>query len=169
MTQRGTVERVLMGCGGLAILGVLAVVLLTLGAILGRSDIDVEPLEDPVEAILDEQEENEPVQVQPVGPEPENAAAIVLRVSGQQGVPYSGTYGIAQGGILPVEGVLGPVPAEYGVETGGAFGTISAAFRKTQPVPGVLKVELLSAGEVVAEGESSDEWGSVEVRWNPQA
>jgi hypothetical protein len=169
VAQRGTVERVLMGCGGLAILGVLAVVLLTLGAILGRSDVDVEPLEDPVEAILDEQEQNEPVQVQPVGPEPENAAAIVLRVSGQQGVPYSGTYGTAQGVMLPVEGVLGPVPAEYGVETGGAFGTISAAFRKTQPVPGMLKVELLSAGEVVAEGESSDEWGSVEVGWNPQA
>jgi hypothetical protein len=32
----------------------------------------------------------------------------------------------------------------------------------------MLKVELLSAGEVMAEGESSDEWGSVEVRWNPQ-
>jgi hypothetical protein len=81
----GTVERVLMGCGGLAILGVLAVVLLTLGAILGRSDIDLEPIEDPVEDILDEQEENEPAQVQPVGTEPENAAAVVLRVSGQQG------------------------------------------------------------------------------------
>lgn len=166
----GTVERVLMGCGGLAILGVLAVVLLTLGAILGRSDIDLEPIEDPVEDILDEQEENEPAQVQPVGTEPENAAAVVLRVSGQQGTAYSGTYGIAQGGMLPVEGVLGPVPAEYGVETrGGALGTVSAEFRKTQPGPGLLKVELLSAGEVMAEGESSDEWGSVEVRWNPQA
>ena len=166
----GTVERLLMGCGGLAILGVLAVVLLTLGAILGRSDIDLEPIEDPVEDILDEQEENEPAWVQPVGTEPENAAAVVLRVSGQQGIAYSGTYGIAQGGMLPVEGVLGPTPAEYGVETGGgAFGTVSAAFRKTQPGPGMLKVELLSAGEVMAEGESSDEWGSVEVRWNPQA
>jgi hypothetical protein len=75
--------------------------------ILGRSDVDVEPLKDPIEAILDEQEQNESVQVQPVGPEPENAAAVVLRVSGQQGVLSSGTYGIAQGEMLPVEGVLG--------------------------------------------------------------
>ena len=67
-------------------------------------------------------------------------------------------------------GCFGPAPAEYGVETGGgAFGTVSAAFRKTQPGPGMLKVKLLSAGEVMAEGESSDEWASVEVRWNPQA
>jgi hypothetical protein len=72
--------------------------------------------------------------------------------------------------MVPVEGVLGPAPAEYGVETGGgAFGTVSAAFRKTQPGPGMLKVKLLSAGEVMAEVESSDEWGSVEIRWNPQA
>ena len=56
-----------------------------------------------------------------------------------------------------------------GRDRGGAFTTVSAAFRKTQPRPGMLKVKLLSAGEVMAEGESSDEWGSVEVRWNPQA
>ena len=91
----------------------------------------------------------------------------LARVS-QEGKPKPKRF--FTGGMLPVEGVLGPAPAEYGVETGGgAFGTVSAAFRKTQPGPGMLKVKLLSAGEVMAEGESSDEWGSVEVRWNPQA
>jgi hypothetical protein len=64
----------------------------------------------------------------------------------------------------------GPLSRSTGSRPGGgAFGTLSAAFRKTQPGPGMLKVKLLSAGEVMAEGESSDEWGSVEIRWNPQA
>ena len=55
----GPVEKVLMGCGGLAILGVLAVVLLFLGAILGRSDVDVEPVKEPIEDILDELDEDD--------------------------------------------------------------------------------------------------------------
>ena len=160
-----------MGCGGLAILGVLAVVLLSLGAILGNSDVDIEPIEEPIEEILDEDDEPAQVQpgAQPVGSVPENATSLVVRVSGPQGTAYSGTYGTTQGGMIPVDGILGPGPAEYGIETGGgAFGAVSAVFQKTQPVPGALRAEVLSGGEVVAEGFTSEESSWVEVKWSPQ-
>ena len=107
--------------------------------------------------------------MQPVGTEPENAAAVVLRVSGQQGTAYSGTYGTTQDGMIPVDGILGAGPAEYGVETGGgAFGAVRAVFQKKQPVPGTLRAEVLSAGEIVAEGSTSEESSWVEVNWSPQ-
>ena len=92
--SRGTVERVLIGCGGLAILGILAIVLLTFGAVLGNSDIDVEPIEEPIEDILDEDDEVDELAqvqpgvqpgVQPAGMAPNNATPLVVRVSGQQG------------------------------------------------------------------------------------
>lgn len=162
-----------MGCGGLAILGVLAVVLLALGAVLGNSDVDIEPIEEPIEDILDGQDEgNEPAQVQPgVQPgaiAPENVSALVVRVSGPQGTAYSGTYGTNQSGMIPVEGVLGAEPAEYGIEAGGGvLGKVSAVFRKSQPVSGMLRAEVLSAGEVVAEGSTSEESDWVEVNWSP--
>jgi hypothetical protein len=169
------VDRLLMGCGGLAILGVLAVVLLFFGAILGRSDVDVEPVEEPIEDILDELDEDDDLaQVQPGAPPvapsaPETATPLVVRVSGPQGTAYSGRYGTTQGGMTPVDGILGAVPAEYAVDTvGGAFGAVSAVFQKNQPVPGTLRAEVLSAGEVVAEGATSEESSWVEVKWSPQ-
>lgn len=173
MARRGTVERILIGCGGLAILGVLAVVLLTLGAFLGNSDVDIAPIEEPIEDILDGQDEGDgPAQVQPgvqpVATAPGNMPALVVRVSGPQGTAYSGTYGTSQGGMTPVEGVLGAEPAEYGIEAiGGVFGVVSAVFRKNQPVPGMLRAEVLSAGEVVAEGSTSEGSDWVEVNWSP--
>ena len=168
----GPVEKVLVGCGGLAIVGVLAIILLPLGALLGSSDVDVDV--EPIEGILDElDKDDEPAQVQPgaqpVGSAPENATPLVVRVSGPQGTAYSGTYGTTQGGMVPVDGILGPGPAEYGIETGGgAFGAVSAIFQKTQPVPGTLRAEVLSGGEVVAERFTSEESRWVEVKWSSQ-
>jgi len=159
-----------MGCGALTLLAILAVVLLGLGVLLGRSDVEVDlPVEEPIEDILDVQYEHVTAQKQPIGVVPENVApGLVVRVSGPQGTVYSGAYGTTQGGMLPVDGVLGSVPAEYGVEArNGAFDAVSAMFRKNQPIPGTLRVEVLSAGEVVAKGETSEELGSVEVNWNP--
>jgi len=164
-----------MGCGGLTILGVLAVVLVSLGVILGRSDVDVEPIEEPVEDILDELDEDDDLAqvqpgAQPVAPDVTGTAApLVVRVSGPQGTAYSGRYGTTQGGMIPVDGILGAVPAEYAVDTaGGAFGVVSAVFQKNQPVPGTLRAEVLSAGEVVAEGSTSEESSWVEVKWSLQ-
>lgn len=169
MARKGSVERVLMGCGALAILSVLAVILLGLGVFLGNSDVDVDPIEEPIKDILDEEDEGaEPAQVQPVGMAPNNASALAVRVSGPQGTAYSGTYGTAQGGTIPVEGVLGGEPAEYGIEAvGGVIGEVSAVFRKSQPVPGLLRAEILSGGEVVAQGSTSEQSDLVEVYWSP--
>lgn len=161
MAQRGTTERILMGCGALAILSVLAAVLLSLGVFLGRSGVEVEA---PVEEAVDELEE--------VDEQPENVDidTVVVRVSGSQGTPYSGTYGTTKSGVLPADGVLGAVPAEYRVETGsGAFGAVSAVFQKTQPVPGIMKVEIVADGVVMAVAESSEELGSVQVNWDPRS
>jgi hypothetical protein len=168
--RRGTVENALMGCGALTLLAILAVVLLGLGVLLGRSDVEVDlPVEEPIEDILDVQDGNETAPRPPIGVVPENVTpGLVVRVSGPQGTVYSGAYGTTQGGMLPVDGVLGAVPAEYGVEAwSGAFDAVSAMFRKNQPIPGTLRVEVLWAGEVVAKGETSEELGSVEVNWNP--
>jgi hypothetical protein len=170
VARRGTVERFLIGCGGLAILGVVAVVLLGFGVILGNSDIDTEPIEEPIEDILDNESDvaEVPQGVQPVGTAPNNATSLVVRVSGPPGTAFSGTYGTTQGGMIPVEGVLGATPAEYGIDTGGGlFGEVSAVFRKSQPVPGLLTAEVLSAGEVVAQGSTSEESDWVEVYWSP--
>ena len=173
MARRGTVERVLIGCGGLAILGVFAILLLGFGAILGNSDIDVEPIEEPIEDLLDDEGEGDELAqvqpgVQPVGTGANNATSLVVRVSGPQGTAFSGTYGTTQGGMIPVEGVLGAEPAEYGIDTGGGlFGEVSAIFRKSQPVPGLLRAEVLSAGEIVAQGSTSEESDWVEVYWSP--
>jgi hypothetical protein len=94
----------------------------------------------------------------------------VVRVSGPQGTPYSGTYGTTKGGMLPADGVLGAVHAEYRVETGsGAFGDVSAVFQKTQPVPGIMKVEIVADGVAVAVAENSQELGSVQVNWDPRS
>lgn len=162
-----------MGCGALTILVVLVVTLLGLGALLGNSDVDVD-IEEPIEDILDEQDKgDEAAQVQPDvqpngGIAPEAAAALVVRVTGPPGTAYSGTYGTAQGGMIPVEGVLGAGPTEYAVEAaGGAFGEVRAVFQKSQLVPGMLRAEVLSAGEVVAEGSTSEESDWVEVNWSP--
>jgi hypothetical protein len=170
VARRGTVERFLIGCGSLAILGVVAVVLLGFGAILGNSDIDTEPIEEPIEDMLDDEDDvvEVPQGVQPVGTAPNNVTSLVVRVSGPPGTAFSGTYGTTQGGVIPVEGVLGATPAEYGIDTGGGlFGEVSAIFRKSQPVPGLLTAEVLSAGEVVAQGSTSEDSDWVEVYWSP--
>jgi hypothetical protein len=167
MAKRGSVERALMGCGALAILAVLAVVLLGLGALLGNSDVDVD-IEEPIEDILDEQDggdESAPVQAGAPG---RGSAPLVVRLTGPPGTAYSGTYGTAQGGMTPVEGVLGAEPAEYAVEAaGGSLGELRAVFQKSQPVPGMLRAEVLSSGEVVAQGSTSEASDLVEVNWSP--
>jgi len=173
LARRGSVESALMGCGALTVLAVLAVVLLGFGVLLGRSDVDVNLPDEPIEDVLDGPDENDPAQqvqpgAQPFASAPQNTSALAVRVSGPQGTAYSGTYATAQGGTVPVEGVLGAEPAEYAVEAaGGAFGEVRAVFRKNQPAPGMLRAEVLSAGEIVAEGSTSEESDWVEVNWSP--
>ena len=95
--------------------------------IIGRSDVEVDlPVEEPIEDILDIQDENETAPRPPIGVVRENVTpGLVVRVSGPQGTVYSGAYGTTQGGMVPVDGVLGAVPAEYGIEAWGGASKVT--------------------------------------------
>ncbi|HZB81521.1 MAG TPA: CopD family protein [Rubrobacteraceae bacterium] len=105
----------------------------------------------------------------------ENGAVgnIVVRVSGTQGISYSGNYGkVVEGqqgkafeGWRMVYDTLGAEPVEYKVgDEEGAF----AFFQKNQ-AGGTLRVEILKDGKPVASRETSEEFGAVDVVWPPQA
>jgi len=49
----------------------------------------------------------------------------------------------------------------------GFSGDISAAFEKTRPGGGTLRLEIVAAGEVVAKRETSKVLGTVDVSWSP--
>jgi hypothetical protein len=92
---------------------------------------------------------------------------VAVRVSGTPGTAYSGSYGTFQG-AQAVDDTLGIEPADYEIE-GSASDILAAVFRKTQPADeGTLKVEILVDGEVVAEDETSEEIGVINVTWSPQ-
>ena len=101
--------------------------------------------------------------------QPEEAAVenVVLRVSGTPGTAYSGSYGSFQS-AQSVNDTLGVEPVAY--EIGGSDSDILAGvFRKTQPADeGTLRVKILLDGEVVAEDETSEELGVVNVTWSAQ-
>ncbi len=103
---------------------------------------------------------------------PEEAAEVVVRVSGTEGTAYAGTYGnLEQEGVPPtIEDTLGNEPTEYEVEIeGGVLDGVSAFFEKTEPGSGELEAEILADGEVIAESTTYAEFGSVIVDWFPQA
>jgi hypothetical protein len=92
---------------------------------------------------------------------------VTLRVSGTPGTAYLGSYGSFQS-AQSVNDTLGAEPVDY--EIGGSVSDILAVvFRKTQPDDkGTLRVEILVDGEVVAEDETSEELGVVNVTWSAQ-
>ena len=101
--------------------------------------------------------------------QPEEAAVenVVVRVSGTPGTAYSGSYGTF-GSVQAVDGTLEGEPVDYTIE-GSVSDILAVAFRKTQPADeGTLKVEILVDGEVVAEDETSEEIGVINVSWSPQ-
>ena len=101
--------------------------------------------------------------------QPEEAAVenVVVRVSGTPGTAYSGSYGTFQS-AQTVDDALGVEPAAYEIE-GSVSDILAAVFRKTQPADeGTLRVEILVEGKVVAEDETSEEIGVINVTWSPQ-
>jgi copper transport protein len=101
-------------------------------------------------------------------------SGLVVRVSGTQGLTYSGNYGkVVEGrqgenafeGWRTVYGTLKDEPVDYEVgDEEGAF----AFFQKAQSGEGVLKVEILKSGEIVASRQTSDELAGIDVVWPPQ-
>ena len=99
----------------------------------------------------------------------EAASNVVVEVSGTQGTAYTGAYGPFTK-AQAVNSTLGATATDYEVRIeGGSLEGVSAVFRKTQPGDeGILKVEILVNGEVVAEDETSEEFGVVSTSWSPR-
>jgi copper transport protein len=95
----------------------------------------------------------------------EAASNVAVRVSGTPGTPYSGTYGTSDKTRI-ANNILRTGFTEYEVAIeDGVSGEVSAAFRKTQPGEGLLRVEIVADDAVVAGRETSEELGTVDVSW----
>ena len=146
-------RKVGIGCGGLlALLVVVGIVAAMMG-----------PQAPPPPAATDEgAQENAPSDTA--------AETVVVRVSGTQGVPFSGSYGTAREGMSSVDGMLGPQPTDYDVPlSSGAFDfdVVSATFQK-QASQGELQVEVLVDGAVEKSQETTAEYGVVTLSYSPQ-
>ena len=116
---------VVFGCGGLLALGVLIVVAALVGGGGDQKTAEEEQKAEPVE-------ENEPKEKAIEKEEKAGIEEILVRVSGTQGVEYSGSYGTTQG-QRTVDGTLGVEPDEYDgeAETGTfEFDVVTANFQK---------------------------------------
>ena len=94
----------------------------------------------------------------------------VVRVSGTEGIVYSGIYGIIAGEEHPTNGTIGigeESSKDYEVAVP-AGSPIFGSFWKAQGSGGTLKAQILVNDALVAEGETSEDWGGVEIEW-PQA
>jgi major membrane immunogen (membrane-anchored lipoprotein) len=145
-------RRILAGRGGvLASLGVLLVFVLALGALLtgcGGSENEADT---------------------DVPPSPDAADNVVVRVSGTEGIAYSGTYGTIEGTLETVDDTVGSEPKDYDVEVQeGVSDGVTAGFQKTEPGQGELKVQILGDEKVVVESRTLAEFGAVNADWFPQ-
>jgi hypothetical protein len=135
----------------LATLGSLLVFVLALGALLSgcggsQNDADAD-----------------------VPPSPDEANSVVVRVSGTDGIAYSGTYGTIEGTLETVDDTIGSEPKDYDVEVQeGVSDGVTAGFQKTEAGKGELKVQILGDDKVVVESRTLAEYGAVNADWFPQ-
>ncbi len=151
MSQRESAGHGVLGARGvLVVVFVLALVGLLLVAGCGGSQDE--------EADLD------------VPASPEEATNVVVRVSGTQGVPYSGNYGTLAGAVEIVENdTVGAEPTDYEVQVQeGANDGVIASFQKTEPGQGELRVQTLADEKVIVESRTLAERGSANADWLPQ-
>ena len=100
---------------------------------------------------------------------PEEAGEVVVRVSGAEGIAYSGTYGSIEGDLQIVDDTIGAEPTEYQVEVEeGVADGVTAGFQKTQPGTGDLNVEILADDEVIVESRTFAKFGAANADWVPQ-
>ena len=100
---------------------------------------------------------------------PEEASNVVVRVSGTQGVPYSGNYGTLAGPVELVDDAVGAEPTDYEVQVQeGASDGVIASFQKTEPGQGELRVQTLADEKVVVESRTLAELGAANADWLPQ-
>jgi len=100
---------------------------------------------------------------------PEEAGEVVVRVSGAEGIAYSGTYGSIEGDLQIMDDTIGAEPTEYQVEVEeGVADGVTAGFQKIQPGTGELNVEILADDEVIVESRTFAEFGVANADWFPQ-
>lgn len=100
---------------------------------------------------------------------PEDASKVVVRVSGTEGLVYSGTYGTIEGTLDTVDDTIGSEPTDYEVEVAqGVSDGVTAGFQKTKPGEGELQVEILADDQVVVESRTLADSGAVNADWFPQ-
>jgi hypothetical protein len=142
-------QRIPPGYGALTTRRVLVVSVLVLGALLAGCGGGSEN-----EADLD------------VPASPEEASSVVVRVSGTEGVAYSGDYGTIAGESEVVEDTVGAEPTDYEVQVQeGPADSVIATFEKVEPGQGELRVQILGDDKVVAEGRTLAERGLTSAEW----
>lgn len=100
------------------------------------------------------------------GGEQEESEPVVARISGTEGVEFSGNIGTIDQG----RSVDGTVPAEYGVEdvdtTSLSTDVVSVVMQK-EGTEGEMVCEIVVGDEVVQESSTSAEFGTCDVSWSP--
>ena len=91
-----------------------------------------------------------------------------VRLSGTEGTVYAGSYGNLDGSEY-AEGLL-EEPIEFTVDLReSGFDVVNASFAKPNGnKDGVLKIEILSNGEVVAEQEAETQYGTLNLTWSSE-
>ena len=107
-------------------------------------------------------------QTQAAAPE-ESTRTATVRLSGTEGTVYAGNYGNLDNSEY-AEGVLEAEPIEFEVnmrESG--FDVVTTSFTKPNTSDtGLLTVEILSEGEVVAEQDVETQYGALSLTWSSE-
>lgn len=104
----------------------------------------------------------------PEGERKGGADRVLVRVTGDRGVRFSGAYGNTDS----TRSVDGTTPAEFavrGVDTGSlSTDVVTANMQKTRAGSERLTVQIVVGGRVVKEASTTAEYGTVDVTWSPQ-
>lgn len=92
-----------------------------------------------------------------------------MRLSGTEGTVYAGSYGNLDGSEY-AEGVFEAEPVEFTVDLrDSGFDVVNASFVKPAASDdGLLKVQILSGGEVVAEQDAEAQYGALNLTWSSE-
>ena len=151
---------------------VLVVISLAFGALLAGCGSGEEGSGSPPAETVEQAAPEETLEA--TAPEEAQAAdgserTATVRLSGAEGTVYAGSYGNLDGSEY-AEGLLEGEPVEFTVDLReSGFDVVNASFAKPDGMrDGVLKIEILSGGEVVAEQEAETQYGTLNLTWSSE-